>query len=347
MRTFIIAPVSRRLQKQLQEKIDLKTKPLRALGDLEDIALKVGLIQNSLTPELRKPHLIVFAADHGIAQEGVSAYPQEVTYQMVMNFLQGGAAINVFCRQHGISLKVVDAGVNYDFPARPPLIHAKIAKGTKNFLHQKAMTTDECTLAIARGSDLVSKVARDGCNVIGFGEMGIGNTSSASMLMSLFCGLPVGQCVGRGTGLKDIQLQQKIDILKRALANLKPEINNPLDVLATFGGFEIAMICGAILQAAQRKMLILIDGFIVTAAFLAAFKINGNVLDYAVFCHQSDENGHAHMLRYLNVRPILRLNLRLGEGTGAAVAYPIVQSAVYFLKEMASFESAGVSNKEE
>ena len=347
MKTFKVDALSDRSREELQGKINAKTKPQGALGHLEEIALRIGLIQGTLTPQLKNPHIVVFAADHGIAREGVSAYPQEVTYQMVMNFLKGGAAINVFCRQHGIAVKVVDAGVNFDFSPDLGLIHAKMAKGTQNFLTEKAMTPQQCAQAMDQGAAIVEDISRQGCNVIGFGEMGIGNTSSASVLMSELCHIPVAECVGRGTGVDAARLQHKIDTLKQAVAWHKKSTGTQdiRDVLATFGGFEIVMMCGAMLQAAQLKMVLLVDGFIATTAFLAAYHISPGVKDYAFFCHQSDEHGHARVLQFLEVRPILNLSMRLGEGTAAAVAYPVIQSAVNFLNEMASFESAGVSNK--
>lgn len=332
------------LKQELQHKIDFKTKPLGALGTLEKLAIQIGTIQNTVSPTLNKPTIVVFAGDHGIAKEGVSAYPQEVTFQMVMNFLQGGAAINVFAKQNNIHLKVVDAGVNFDFEPNQKLINAKIAKGTQNFLREKAMTEAQMQNCFEQGSDIVNKIFKSQCNVIGFGEMGIGNTSSATLLMCYLCALPIEKCVGRGTGLNDIQLANKIAILKQAQA-FHGEMKDPKAVLQTFGGFEIAQICGAMLAAYDKKMLILVDGFIATSAFLVAYKINPNILENALFCHLSDENGHKNLLEYLHVEPLLKLNMRLGEGTGCAVAYPIVQSAVAFLNEMASFESAGVTNK--
>jgi nicotinate-nucleotide--dimethylbenzimidazole phosphoribosyltransferase len=347
MKAFNVQPVSRELEKKLQRKIDNKTKPLGALGQLEKTALQIGLIQNTLSPELKHPHIVVFAADHGITNEGVSAYPQEVTFQMVMNFLNGGAAINVFCKQNDIAIKVVDAGVNYEFPpALEKIIDSKIAMGTQSFLNGPAMSHEEVSECISRGGAIVSELAEKGCNVIGFGEMGIGNTTSASALMHLICKIPVKECVGKGTGLDDTGLQKKINTLRIALANNK-EMDSPLQILATFGGFEIAQICGALLQAAENKMLILVDGFISSAAFLIAHAMHPAIIDYAIFCHQSDEQGHAKMLNYLHVKPLLSLNMRLGEGTGVAMAYPLIQSAVHFINEMASFESAGVSTKEQ
>jgi nicotinate-nucleotide--dimethylbenzimidazole phosphoribosyltransferase len=342
--TFFIEPVSKELEKDLQHKIDTKTKPVGALGMLEALALQIGKVQSSLHPELKNPHILVFAGDHGIARDGVSAYPQEVTYQMVMNFLGGGAAINAFSRQHGIGLKVVDAGVNFNFEPSPGLIDQKIAHGTRSFLHEKAMTGEQCMAALEKGAALVEKLHTGGCNVIGFGEMGIGNTAAAAAIMSKICQLPIEVCVGRGTGVNDEQLQTKIRILQEAMEKHKP-VCDPLDILETFGGFEIAQICGAMLRAAVLKMLVLVDGFIASAAFLVAQAMAPAIKDYAILCHQSEEKGHQKMIEFLAMKPVLNLNMRLGEGTGCAVAYPVIASAVHFLNDMASFESAGVSDK--
>jgi len=345
MKVFEIEPINFGLSEDLQNKIDLKTKPVGSLGKLEIIAKKIGLIQDTLSPVLKHPHIIVFAGDHGITEEGVSPYPQEVTYQMVFNFLQGGAAINVFSKQNNITLKVVDAGVNFDFEKGADLINAKIAYGTKNFANQPAMTKEECSQALDKGAEIVAKIQEGGCNVVGFGEMGIGNTSAAAVLMAVYTGIPIEDCVGAGTGLDSEGVQHKIKVLKKAIEhNIISE--DAIDKLALFGGFEIAMMTGAMLKAAALKMTIMVDGFIVSAALLAASKINKGVLDYCIFTHTSHEKGHQKMLNYLNVEALLDLNMRLGEGTGGAVAYPIIQSAVTFLNEMASFESAGVSNKE-
>ena len=329
---------------KIKQKIDLKTKPLGSLGLLEKLAAQICFVQNTLTPQLINPTLIVFAADHGIAKDGVSAYPAEVTPQMVLNFLNGGAAINVFCKQNKIELKIVDAGVNFDFEPDKNLINAKINKGTKSFLNQNAITQKELELCFQKSKLLIEQISITECNIIAFGEMGIGNTSSASMLMSALCNIPIEDCVGRGTGLNDGQLKNKINILKQAQQNhLTPK--NAMEALAFFGGFEIAQMCGAMISAFEKNMLILIDGFIATSAFLCAYNINNKIKDNTIFCHQSDEQGHKKMLDYLCVNPILNLGMRLGEGTGCAVAYPIIESAVNFINEMASFESANVSNK--
>lgn len=330
---------------EIQHKIDFKTKPVGALGKLETLALQIATIQNTLSPSLNQPTLVVFAADHGIANEGVSAYPQEVTFQMVMNFLQGGAAINVFCKQNQIHLKVADAGVNFDFPASSHLINTKIRRATTSFLSAKAMAINELEQCFVYGKEVVEQIFATSCNVIGFGEMGIGNTSSATMLMSSLCDLPIEECVGRGTGLNDAQLEQKIATLTKA-QNFHGKITSPKEILQTFGGFEIAQICGAMLAAFDKNMVILVDGFIATSAFLVAYKLNPAIKTNAIFCHLSDEFGHQNLLNYLEVEPLLKLGMRLGEGTGCAVAYPIISSAVAFLNEMASFESAKVSNKE-
>lgn len=345
MMQIAVSPLSEELKAALQDKIDQKTKPPGSLGRLEQLALQAGLIQNSLTPELRRPHLLVFAGDHGIAAEGlVNPFPQAVTAQMVYNFLQGGAAINVFCRQHQLQLTVVDAGVNHEFPAHPLLHDRKIACGTKNYLHGPAMSPDQCRLAMTAGAEEVKLAHAAGCNIIGFGEMGIGNTSSAALLMSYFTGISIADCVGSGTGSNVQQLAQKKAVLQQVMAHhVKPP--TPELALATYGGFEIAMITGAILQAAALKMMVVIDGFIVSSALLAAVAIQPAVKDYCVFAHCSEEKGHKAMLQFLGVQPLLQLDMRLGEGTGAAMAIPVIQSAVLFLQEMASFNSAQVSNR--
>lgn len=331
------------LSSGLVNKINNKTKPLGALGMLETLALKIGLIQQTLIPQLTRPTILVFAGDHGVVEAGVSPYPQVVTAQMVLNFLQGGAAINVFAKQNNMRLLVVDSGVNYQFEPNIDLIDAKISLGTRNFLLEPAMTATQCEQALGRGAGLVSAQITEGCNIFGFGEMGIGNTSSASCLMSVLCELPIEQCVGRGTGLDEAGLVHKTNILAQAIELHRLDAADAMQVLATFGGFEIAMMVGAMLQAAEKKCILLIDGFITTAALLVAAKLQPDILHYCVFTHCSDESGHKKMLNFLQVEPLLNMGLRLGEGTGAALAYPLVLAAVNFLNDMASFESASVS----
>lgn len=342
--TFTIFPLDPALRAALQHKIDRKTKPVGALGLLEKLALQIGLIQQSLSPQLNSPQLLVFAGDHGAAAAGVSAYPQEVTWQMVENFLAGGAAINVFCRQNGLALAVVDAGVAHDFAPRAGLIDAKIARGTANYLETAAMSPAQCAEALRCGAELVRARAATGCNVLALGEMGIGNTASASLITHCLTGASLPDCVGRGTGLDDAGLSRKQALLGRALARYRAAGGDdaPLSVLAEFGGFEIAMMAGAMLAAAEARMLLLVDGFIVTSALLVAARLAPAVLDYCVFCHHSAEAGHRAQLAALKAEALLDLGLRLGEGTGAALAYPLIEAAVNFLNEMASFDAAGV-----
>ncbi|RZJ54211.1 MAG: nicotinate-nucleotide--dimethylbenzimidazole phosphoribosyltransferase [Flavobacterium sp.] len=328
----------------LQEKIDSKTKPIGALGVLETLAFQIGTVFETLNPKIKNPNIVVFAADHGIANHGVSAYPQDVTRQMVNNFLEGGAAINVFCNQNNIALSIVDSGVNYDFPTNAKLINAKIAKGTQSFLHAPAMSETELKLCFEKGKNIVNEIAKTDCNCIGFGEMGIGNTSTASVLMSLLTNLPIEECVGKGTGVEDEKLIQKQNLLKKAIENYSGQAEL-MQQLAYFGGFEIIQMAGGMLAAYEHKMLILVDGFISSTAFLIASKINPDITKNAIFCHISAEKAHQRLLDYLDAKPILNLDLRLGEGTGCAVALPILKSAEAFLNEMATFENAGVSRK--
>ena len=328
------------IETALRQKIDSRTKPVGSLGKLEEIAFKIGRIQQTVTPELHNPAILVFAADHGISDEGVSPCPKEITHQMVMNFVHGGAGINVFARQHGINLKIIDAGVDFDFPEESGVINAKLGRGTHNMLHQPAMSIETCRRAIEKGAEFVRQEFEKGCNLIGFGEMGIGNTSPASLLLHKFAAIPLEECVGRGAGHDDRGVRHKCDVLQRVAEKYNPV--TPLEILATFGGFEIAMMCGAVLEAKRLNMIIVADGFIASSAFLTAYEMQPNILENTLFSHSSDEKGHILMLRYLKGDPILHLNLRLGEGTGIALAYPLIQSALIFLNEMAGFEEAGV-----
>lgn len=347
MHSFQITAPDRGIEISLKNRVDRKTKPLGALGLLERTAIKIGLIQQRLDPEFGQPHLLVFAGDHGAAKAGVSAYPQDVTWQMVENFLAGGAAINVFARQNDLHLAIIDAGVAHDFGQRAGLINAKVAPGTANFIEAPAMTAAQCAAAIERGADICRNLSANGCNLVGFGEMGIGNTAAASLITHCLTGTPLAECIGRGTGLDDAGLARKQVLLETALNRYRAAggSNDPLAVLAEFGGFEIAMMVGAMLGAAEQKMTLLIDGFIVGSAALTAAQLAPALTDYCVFCHRSAEPGHAAQLQALAAEPLLDLGLRLGEGTGAALAYPLVLAAVNFLNEMASFESAGVSDK--
>ena len=343
---FAISSPGNSLDAALLDKINNKTKPLGALGQLEQLALQIGRIQKTLTPALTNPQILVFAGDHGAAKAGVSAFPQDVTWQMVENFLAGGAAINVFAKHNGLGLRVIDAGVAHDFGARDGLVDAKVGPGTRNYIEEPAMSAHECAAALVKGAEIARKLADEGCNVLGFGEMGIGNTASASLITHVLTGASLDDCVGRGTGLDDAGLARKRDLLAQAVARATlPADADPMNVLAEFGGFEIVMMAGAMLGAAERGMTLLIDGFIVTSALLAASRIAPAIREYCIFCHRSAEPGHLAQLAELQADPLIDLGLRLGEGTGAALAWPLVSASVAFLNEMASFASAGVCEK--
>lgn len=329
------------LSELLDRVINSKTKPLGSLGVLEALARQIGLIQGTVHPELRAPEILVFAADHGIVAENVSAYPQSVTWQMVENFLAQGAAINVFSRQNHCALQIIDAGVNHDFDLRPSLLDCKVGFGTRNFAIEPAMTASECATAMKHGMKLAA--ALEG-NIVGFGEMGIGNTTSAAAIMHKITALSVADCVGAGTGLSIEGVLHKQAVIEASVA-LHTRSTIPIDILATFGGFEIAMMVGAMLQAGALRKILLIDGFIVTSALLVAAKLQPAILDYCVYSHCSDETGHMQMLTYLHARPLLQLDLRLGEGTGCALALPLLHAAVNFLRDMATFDSAQVGRQ--
>ncbi|MDQ2177805.1 nicotinate-nucleotide--dimethylbenzimidazole phosphoribosyltransferase [Marinifilum sp. D714] len=343
---FKIDSLSDNLNKELQEKIDTKTKPIGSLGMLEKIAFQLGKIQNSLNPTINNPNVVVFAGDHGIADDGVSFYPKSVSYQMLYNYMEGGAASTVFAKQHGIKFNVVDAGVDHDFDPSLPIINRKLAYGTNNYRLEPAMTKEQCLEGIKRGAEVIKEIHQNGCNFIIFGEKGIGNTSSASLILSLLGDISLEECVGRGTGLDKEGVKSKFDLLNEGLLKYNKS-NDPIDVLTHFGGFEIVMIVGAMLKAAELKMTLLIDGFIITSALLAAFKINPKVKDYCLFAHKSNEQAHIKMLNIIGGEPILDIGMRLGEATGAMVCYPLIKSAAQFMNEMASFQDAGVSEAKE
>lgn len=337
----LVSTANAQLSLALGNAIDNKTKPLGSLGRLETLARQIGLIQATTTPTIIAPAILVFAADHGVVAEGVSAFPQEVTWQMVENFLAGGAAINVFARQNGCAIHIVDAGVNHVFGKRAGLIDRKLALGTRNFAVEPAMSPDQCADALGHGMALVRDLPG---NVVGFGEMGIGNTTAAAALMHKLTGAAAGDCVGAGTGLSPEGVRRKQAVIEAAVCKHADAIA-PLEVLATFGGFEIAMMAGAMLQAARMRKLLLIDGFIVTSALLVAARLQPAILDYCVFAHCSDEHGHRLMLEHLKATPLLHLDLRLGEGTGSALSLPLLHAAVNFLNGMATFSSAQVSER--
>jgi nicotinate-nucleotide--dimethylbenzimidazole phosphoribosyltransferase len=336
------------LEAQLRHQLDHKTKPLGALGRLESLALQIGLIQQSTHLAFDQPQVVVFAADHGIADEGVSAYPQAVTLQMVINMMRGGAAVNVLARQHGFNMTLVDAGVASHIPeaidqppGSPVLLSRKIGFGTRNMARGLAMTGAQALSALNAGMDVVNHLPG---NVIAFGEMGIGNTSSAALLLCRLCNVQISDAVGRGTGLNDEQLDHKVRVLFD-VARRHREAQSPLSVLAAMGGFEIAMMAGAMIQAAALRKVILVDGFIAGAAALVARELRPHATDYMVFTHRSAEAGHRLMLIHLQAQPLMDLEMRLGEGSGALVAWPLLQSAMHLMNEMATFESAGVSQQ--
>lgn len=342
MKTFHIVRPDEALAEQITDTIDNLTKPKGALGRLEEIAFRISLIQQRVNPWLRHPSHLIFAADHGIVEEGVSASPQEITWQQVLHFAEGGGGVNLFCRQHHFQLKIIDAGVDYDFPENIGIINHKIRKGTSNYLKGPAMTVEEMEQCITHGADLVQGCFDEGCNIICFGEMGIGNTASSSLWMTLFTGIPLEKCVGAGSGLDTEGIKRKCLILQQALTNYTGD-GSAADIIRYFGGFEMVMAVGAMLKAAELKMTILVDGFIMTNCMLAASKLYPETIHYAIFGHQGDEAGHKYLLDYLRAKPLLDLALRLGEGTGALCAYPIVDSAVRMINEMNSFHQAEVT----
>lgn len=332
--------------RHLQQLLDQKTKPQGSLGRLESLALQLGLILGSAQPTLQAPQLLICAGDHGLTAQGVSAYPSEVTWQMVENFLSGGAAVSVLARQHGLAMTVVDCGVRHDFvvPGAPDgqragLLVRKVGAGTADALHAPAMTEAQCAQALRNGAELLQGLPG---NVVLLGEMGIGNSSAAALLMARLTGEPIASCAGAGTGMVGDALAHKVDVLTRVLHRHAAALT-PLDALAALGGFEIATLVGVVLQAASERRVIVVDGFITTAAVLVAHALTPRVLDCCVFAHCSDERGHALMLRHLGVQALLTLGLRLGEGSGAALAWPLLVSASLLLNQMASFTSAGVS----
>ena len=342
MKTFHITLPDECIRPALEEKINNLTKPKGSLGTLENLALQVGMIQQTLSPSLKHPQNIIFCADHGIEAEGVSVSPREVTWQQTLHFTQGNGGVNFLCRQHGFELKVVDSGVDYDLPNDRGIINSKVRKGTRNFLHEAAMTEEEMNLCIERGAAIVRQCHAEGSNVLSFGEMGIGNTSASSLWMTFMTNIPLLQCGGAGSGLNREGIRHTYQVLKQSLDNYSGD-GSPLDIIRYFGGYEMVMAVGAMLQAAELKMVILVDGFIMTNCILAASKLYPEVLAYAVFGHCGDESGHRLVLNALEAKPLLNLGLRLGEGTGAICAYPILDSAIRMINEMDSFVGASVT----
>ena len=340
MLTFNIQPTNKALQGAIQQKIDNLNKPKGSLGRLEELAMQICLIQQSLEPSLQHPCHLLLGGDHGIECEGVSVSPREVTWQQMINFTRGGGGVNMFCRQHGFKLRIVDVGVDYDLSNVDGIIHRKIARGTKNFLYEPAMSEAEFDEAIKVGSDLVDDCITEGCQILCIGEMGIANTSPSSIWMHLFGGIPLKDCIGAGAGLDTPGISHKYEVLNKAVERFKTGSFEPL---AYFGGFEMIAAIGAMLKAAEKHLVILVDGFIMTACALAAIQLYPAAKDYMIFTHCGDESGHKMMLDIIGAKPLLHLGLRLGEGTGALCAFPIVDSAVRMINEMNNFDNANIT----
>ncbi|NVO00221.1 MAG: nicotinate-nucleotide--dimethylbenzimidazole phosphoribosyltransferase [Geobacteraceae bacterium] len=341
-----IKPVSEELLQSAQAKLDNKTKPLGSLGRLEEFGRRVAAISGSLQPDLSKKVIFTFAGDHGVVEEGVSAFPKEVTPQMVFNFLNGGAGVNVLARHAGAEVRVVDMGVDYDFGGLPGLIDRKVARGTKNLAKGAAMSREEAVAALEAGIGLAVAAKEEGVAMLGTGDMGIGNTTPSSAIIAAFSGIAVRELTHRGTGINDEALEKKITAIENGISVNRPDPADPLDVLAKVGGFEIAGIAGLVLGAAAVGIPVVVDGFISTAGALVASEMHPHVKEYIFAAHKSVEIGHTFMLGRMNAEPILDLKLRLGEGTGAALAMTLIEAGAKVLCEMASFEEAGVSEAE-
>ncbi|WP_299792966.1 nicotinate-nucleotide--dimethylbenzimidazole phosphoribosyltransferase [uncultured Shewanella sp.] len=339
---FNISPANHEFDDEIQSKIDNKTKPLGALGELETLAKQLARVLGRDKPEIINPKLLVFAADHGIAASGVSIAPSEVTTQMVMNFVAGGAAINVFCRQMGVEMEVIDCGILQPLEGVDGVIEQRLGAGTAAIHKQPAMTLGAVKQGLEMARERIEFHHQQGCNLIALGEMGIGNTSSAAAIMASIMGMNSADCVGRGTGIDAATLKRKQMLVEQALRIHESELTDPYNILACLGGFEIVQMTGAMLAAAERKMLVVVDGFIATAAAMVAVQIDANVRDYMIFGHKSDERGHCMMMEYLQARPLLNLGMRLGEGSGAVLALPLIRAATGFYNEMASFSDAGI-----
>ena len=345
MKAFDIHLVDRSMQAVIQAKIDNLNKPKGSLGRLEELAMQVCLVQQTLEPSLAHPCHLLLGGDHGIEHEGVSVSPREVTWQQMINFTHGGGGVNMFCRQHGFKLRIVDVGVDYDLSDIPGIIDRKIACGTKNFLYEPAMTEEEFDKAIQVGAELVDDCVKEGCRILSIGEMGIANTSPSSIWMHLFGNIPLNECIGAGAGLDTPGIRHKYEVLSKAVANYNasPKQGSLEGSLSYFGGFEMIAAIGAMLHAAEQHLIILVDGFIMTACAIAAIRLYPASQDYIIFTHCGDESGHKRMLDIVDAKPLLHLGLRLGEGTGALCAFPIVDSAVRMMNEMNNFDNSKIT----
>ena len=346
MRHFSIEKPDIGLCEDIQKKIDHLNKPKGSLGTLEELAMQLCLIQHTMTPKLCHPCHFLFGADHGIEREKVSVSPREITWQQMINFTRGGGGVNMFCRQYGFDLKIVDVGVDYDLSKVPGIINRKIALGTNNFLYGPAMTEEQMEQAIAVEVEMVDKAIAEGSNIVCMGEMGIANTSPSSVWMSLFENVLLEECVGAGAGLDNEGIRHKYDVLKRSVdkyLSMAPIDDTVEYAIRYFGGFEMVAAIGAMLRAAERKITIMVDGFIMSACALAAIRLYPAAFDYMIFGHKGDEGGHARMLQLMGAKPLLALGLRLGEGTGALCSYGIIESAVRMVREMNNFDNAHIT----
>lgn len=339
-----IEPLNEEVMKRVSEHVDNLSKPVGSLGRIEELAIQVAGITNKERPTVQSPAIVVCAADHGIVQEGVSAYPQEVTKLMIDNFIQGGAAINVFGRQIGATVKVVDVGVNGEVNS-DQVLHKKVKNGTNNFFREDAMTEEEAIRAIEVGMEVASQLIDEGHELLITGEMGIGNTTASSALIAAFTKAPIEEVVGFGTGLNEEGQKNKIAIIKKALENRKIDTTKPLETFAKIGGLEIGALAGVILQAAAKKVPVIVDGLISSAAALVAYELCPTILGHIIISHQSVEPGQKALFTYLDKKPLLNLDLRLGEGTGAALSYPLVDAACRMLAEMATFGDLGIEKQ--
>lgn len=342
MRQFKIEAPDEALRPAIQEKIDNLNKPKGSLGRLEELAMQVCLVQQTLTPSLAHPCHLLLGGDHGIEREGVSVSPREVTWQQMLNFTRGGGGVNMFCRQHGFHLRIVDVGVDYDFTGVAGILDRKIARGTRNFLYEPAMTSEQFDQAINVGAALADDCVAEGCRVLSIGEMGIANTSPSSIWMHLFGNIPLQECIGAGAGLDTPGIRHKYDILQEAVSRYQSIAHHPSPI-SYFGGFEMVAAIGAMLRAAEQHLMILVDGFIMTACAVAAIRLYPAAQAYMVFTHCGDESGHRRMLDIVSARPLLSLGLRLGEGTGALCAFPLLDSAVRMVNEMNNFQNAQIT----
>ena len=346
MTKFNIHKPDDKLRQAIIDKIDNLNKPKGSLGRLEELALQICLIEQTLSPTLHNPCHLLFGADHGIEREGVSVSPREITWQQMINFTRGGGGVNMFCRQHGFKLRIVDVGVDYDLAMYPDIINRKIANGTVNFLYEPAMSLEQYQQALNVGAEMADACFNDGSDIICIGEMGIANTSPSSIWMSIFGNIPLEECVGAGAGLNNEGIRHKYEILNKAVENFKSsglDCSNTENIIRYFGGFEMVAAIGAMLRAAECHLIIMVDGFIMTACALAASRLYPDIVDYMIFGHSGDEGGHARMLSLLNAKPLLSLGLRLGEGTGALCSFPIIDSAVRMITEMNNFQNANIT----